>query len=174
MGIQINESLLKKLSIGATEDQLKTMKRDLRFFPCRNMNPLNLSPQEIEEFNQDGYLKGIDIFNEKEIKKYRSFFDHHLTEAMSGKFHASQARQAHGQGRRVSHDSLRRRADHRQGQQGVPRVAGRPPALAARPRNARPATPVAPTAKAQISRETARQCHSYGSPLPLRDSVSIW
>ena len=88
MGIQIDESLLKKLSIGATEDQLKTMKRDLRFFPCRNMNPLNLSPQEIEEFNQDGYLKGIDIFNEKEIKKYRSFFDNNLSEAMSGKFNA--------------------------------------------------------------------------------------
>ena len=96
MGIQIDESLLKKLSIGATEDQLKTMKRDLRFFPCRNMNPLNLSPQEIERFNQDGYLKGIDIFNEKEIKKYRSFFDKNLSEAMSGKFNASQARQAHG------------------------------------------------------------------------------
>ena len=27
---------------------------------------------------QDGFLKGIDIFNENEIKKYRSFFDKNL------------------------------------------------------------------------------------------------
>ena len=85
MSIQVDKSLIIRMGQGPTEEQLKKMKRDLRFFPSTNTNPSNLSSEQVEEFNQNGYLKGIQIFSESEIKEYRSFFDDHLEQVMTSK-----------------------------------------------------------------------------------------
>lgn len=58
-----------------TSEELSAVERDLRFHPCRNANPQQLTPAEIAAFNHDGYLSGIRIFSEDEIAGHRRQFD---------------------------------------------------------------------------------------------------
>lgn len=57
------------------QDELRLMERDLRFHPVVNDKPRTLSHAQIEQFNRDGYLKGIRIFTEAESLENRSYFD---------------------------------------------------------------------------------------------------
>ena len=45
--------------------------RVFKFFPVSTQNCTTLSPEQIEQFNQQGYLTGINVFTEAEaIEKY--------------------------------------------------------------------------------------------------------
>ena len=44
------------------QDDLSQVERDLSFHPVANAAPKTLSPGQIEQFNRDGYLKGLPIF----------------------------------------------------------------------------------------------------------------
>jgi ectoine hydroxylase-related dioxygenase (phytanoyl-CoA dioxygenase family) len=55
--------------------ELDHIERDLRFHTLGVENPLALKREQIATFNRDGFLKGIRIFNEKEIAAHRRFFD---------------------------------------------------------------------------------------------------
>jgi ectoine hydroxylase-related dioxygenase (phytanoyl-CoA dioxygenase family) len=55
--------------------ELDHIERDLRFHTLGVENPLALKREQIATFNRDGFLKGIRIFNEKEIAAHRCFFD---------------------------------------------------------------------------------------------------
>lgn len=57
------------------QDELATVERDLRFHPSTTQNAKVLSPEQIEQYNRDGYLKGFRIFEPAEIASYRAFFD---------------------------------------------------------------------------------------------------
>lgn len=57
------------------KDQLATMERELRFFPCENDHPQTLTKAQVEQFNGDGFLSGIPIFSPAEIAGHRAFFD---------------------------------------------------------------------------------------------------
>ncbi len=61
-------------------DELSQIPRDLRFHPCTNASPRVLSPEQIERFNRDGYLKSFRIFNEAEIADIRAYFDRLLAQ----------------------------------------------------------------------------------------------
>jgi hypothetical protein len=56
-------------------DDLRQMDRDLRFHPVTNHLPRTLSFAQIEQFNRDGFLKGLRIFNEAEREENRRYFD---------------------------------------------------------------------------------------------------
>lgn len=56
-------------------DDLRQMDRDLRFHPVTNNSPRTLSGAQIEQFNRDGFLKGLRIFNEAESEENRRYFD---------------------------------------------------------------------------------------------------
>lgn len=56
-------------------DELATIERDLRFHPAVNPHPQVLSAAQIEQFNRDGYIRGIRIFSESEITAIREYFD---------------------------------------------------------------------------------------------------
>ena len=58
-----NEVLV--VGLGVTIDRRFT--RDLRFHPTVNLRPQVLTPAQIEQFNRDGYIKGIRIFSDDEI-----------------------------------------------------------------------------------------------------------
>ena len=49
--------------------------RDLRFHPSPVTEPKALSKSQVESFNRDGYLKGIRIFDSREIAEHRRYFD---------------------------------------------------------------------------------------------------
>ena len=57
------------------QDELSQIPRDLRFHPCTTRDPSTLSRHQIDQFNRDGYLKGIRIFNSAEADVNRRYFD---------------------------------------------------------------------------------------------------
>ena len=65
------------------DDQMREISRTLRFYPVDNDTPQRLTPEQITDFNQDGYLSGIRIFPKDEIAKQRDFFDEILAEAVA-------------------------------------------------------------------------------------------
>ncbi|MCE9534656.1 MAG: phytanoyl-CoA dioxygenase family protein [Planctomycetes bacterium] len=65
------------------QDDLAQMPRDLRFHPTVNPSPKTLTPNQIEQFNRDGYLKGIRIFSKTEANAIRAFFDDLLAKVLA-------------------------------------------------------------------------------------------
>ena len=57
------------------EDQLAAMGREFRFHPATTAAPATLTRGQIEQFNRDGYITGIRIFDEEEILALRGYFD---------------------------------------------------------------------------------------------------
>lgn len=70
-----------KMIPGQTE--LDRIERDLRFHPCVNANPRVLSRGQIEQFNRDGYVKPLRIFNNDEITAIREYFDNLLAKVIA-------------------------------------------------------------------------------------------
>ena len=65
------------------ESDLHRISRDLRFYPVQNEHPQLLSPEQIESYNRDGFLKGIRIFSEAEVDQIRAYFDQLLEQVMA-------------------------------------------------------------------------------------------
>ena len=66
-----------------TTGELSQLSRDLRFHPSGVTNPKRLTPEQIEAFNRDGYLKGIRILGDKEIADFRGYFDELLARTLA-------------------------------------------------------------------------------------------
>ena len=49
--------------------------RDLSFQRVVNPNPKKLTPEQIEFFNENGYLKPFRIFDEQQVTAHRAYFD---------------------------------------------------------------------------------------------------
>lgn len=58
-----------------TQDELDRIDRVLRFHPTENAAPQRLSSGQIEQFNRDGFVKGIRIFDDTEAADCRGYFD---------------------------------------------------------------------------------------------------
>ena len=70
-----------KMIPGQTE--LDTIERDLRFHPTVNPRSKMLSAAQIEQFNRDGYIRGIRIFDDAEITGIRCYFDALLAKVLA-------------------------------------------------------------------------------------------
>ncbi|MEK6234294.1 MAG: phytanoyl-CoA dioxygenase family protein [Planctomycetales bacterium] len=57
------------------EDELAGISRDLRFHPSVNRSPRVLSADQIADFNRDGYLTPLRIFDREEAVAAREYFD---------------------------------------------------------------------------------------------------
>jgi len=57
------------------DPELEPMERDLLFYPVRNDSPCRLTLQQIEQFNERGYLKEIDIFDAAGAKANQLYFN---------------------------------------------------------------------------------------------------
>ena len=51
------------------------LKRDLKFYPSKCEQPRRLSQEQIELYNQNGYLKGFRIFSNEETAANRQYLD---------------------------------------------------------------------------------------------------
>ena len=49
--------------------------RDLSFEPVNNLSPRNLTREQIAHYNDEGYIRPIDIFTESEIAAHRDYFN---------------------------------------------------------------------------------------------------
>ncbi|MDE2745711.1 MAG: phytanoyl-CoA dioxygenase family protein [Chloroflexota bacterium] len=63
-------------------DAFPELQRDLRFFPLGVDQPANLSTEQIEQYNDKGYVFPIDIFSRSEIESVRGYFDELLPKAL--------------------------------------------------------------------------------------------
>lgn len=65
----------KSFSIIPTQEELDRFDRELRFHPTVNSSPETFTAAQIEQFNTDGYLKGVCIFDDEQIAEHRRYFD---------------------------------------------------------------------------------------------------
>jgi non-haem Fe2+, alpha-ketoglutarate-dependent halogenase len=65
------------------QDKIRQMDRDLRFHPVDNSHPRALKVAQIEQFNRDGYLKGLRVFNEAQSLENRRYFDELLARVLA-------------------------------------------------------------------------------------------
>lgn len=63
--------------------ELAKLPRDLSFHPVVNPSPKILTPTQIEQFNRDGYVKGIRVYSEAEIADIRQYFDNLLAKVVA-------------------------------------------------------------------------------------------
>jgi chlorinating enzyme len=66
-----------------TDDEIQSLERDLRFHSTVNEAPKHLSGQQIEHFNQQGYVAPIAIFDTAEITEIRHYFDDLLEQVVA-------------------------------------------------------------------------------------------
>jgi ectoine hydroxylase-related dioxygenase (phytanoyl-CoA dioxygenase family) len=56
--------------------ELASLRRDLRFYSVNNSQPKALSREQIGQFNRDGYIGRLPLYNDLEIKKIQEFVEH--------------------------------------------------------------------------------------------------
>ena len=66
-----------------TTDALREVERDLRFHPSTVTNPQRLTAEQVAQFNREGYLRPIKIFDSAEIAAIRSYFDDLLARTLA-------------------------------------------------------------------------------------------
>lgn len=64
-------------------EELSHLQRDLRFHPSTTKNPTTLSPEQVADFNRNGYLTKIRIFDEEEMAAIRQYFDELLARTIA-------------------------------------------------------------------------------------------
>lgn len=57
------------------ESELASIERDLKFYPSTVATPKRLSIEDIDQFNEKGYVTGLSIYSEDEINGIRDYFD---------------------------------------------------------------------------------------------------
>ncbi|MBI83045.1 MAG: phytanoyl-CoA dioxygenase family protein [Planctomycetaceae bacterium] len=55
--------------------QLAQVERELQFYPSTVETPRELSRNQIEKFNQCGYIQGIDVLSDSEVNEHCQLFD---------------------------------------------------------------------------------------------------
>lgn len=65
----------------AITDALPDMKRELKFYPAETTTPQKLTPEQIQQYNQKGYICPLDVFTTKEAEANRVYFDRLLAKA---------------------------------------------------------------------------------------------
>jgi non-heme Fe2+,alpha-ketoglutarate-dependent halogenase len=68
--------------MSAHDEKLAALDRDLTFRPAACEHPRRLTQEQIRRFNEDGYLKGIRIFDEAGAEANRSGFDRLLARVL--------------------------------------------------------------------------------------------
>ena len=57
--------------------------RELRFIPVDPGAPRTLSAEQVEQFNRDGFLNGLQAFDDEEIERIRHYFDDLIEKVLS-------------------------------------------------------------------------------------------
>ncbi|MCX6622665.1 MAG: phytanoyl-CoA dioxygenase family protein, partial [Acidobacteria bacterium] len=68
---------------GREYEELKKLERDFRFHPSTTANPERLTREQVEAFNRDGYVKGLQIFTPVEAAGVARYFDDLLAKTLA-------------------------------------------------------------------------------------------
>lgn len=66
----------------AVENAFPDLERELDFIPLGVPNPKVLTKEQIEHYNEFGYVAPIAVFSESEVAEIRDYFDNLLPQAM--------------------------------------------------------------------------------------------
>ncbi|MEZ6047011.1 MAG: hypothetical protein R3C11_15800 [Planctomycetaceae bacterium] len=72
-----------EFSVLPADDELRQVLRDLRFVPSNNPQPVHLTKDQIEQFNELGYLIGFRVYSPDEMEKIRGYFDQLLEQVIA-------------------------------------------------------------------------------------------
>jgi len=64
-------------------EELSHLERDLRFHPSTTQNPTSLTAEQVADFNRNGYVMGIRIFDTEEITAIRQYFNELLARTLA-------------------------------------------------------------------------------------------
>lgn len=64
-------------------DELGQIDRDLKFHPSVVTNPQTLTPGQVAQFNTQGYIKGLRIFDDEAVLANRAYFDDLLEQVVA-------------------------------------------------------------------------------------------
>jgi non-heme Fe2+,alpha-ketoglutarate-dependent halogenase len=64
-------------------NSIEEIDRELAFFPCDASRATTLTAEQVETYNRDGYLSGIEVFDAHEASELREYFDRLLEEVMA-------------------------------------------------------------------------------------------
>lgn len=81
------------------DDELASVPREIRFFPCETKSPRHLSTQQIQTWNRDGYLGPLDVFDTQDAAELRVYFDDLLKRTLAAggdSYSISSAHMKHG------------------------------------------------------------------------------
>lgn len=62
-------------AIVPTQEELDRIQREFRFQPSPVTSPKRLSPEQVEAYNRDGFVRRVRIFEPSEITDIRNYFD---------------------------------------------------------------------------------------------------
>ena len=65
------------------QDELEQMQRDLRFYPSQVTDPKVLRREQVEQFNRDGYIRGLRVFDAAGTEQNRKYFDALLAKVLA-------------------------------------------------------------------------------------------
>lgn len=65
----------KKYQFVLNQKEVDALPRDLQFHPSPVTDPKALTREQVVAFNRSGYLKGIRVFEDREIEATRRYFD---------------------------------------------------------------------------------------------------
>lgn len=65
------------------EDALDEMPRDLQFHPAASSSPQKLTADQVQHYNQHGYIKPLEVYSSAEIVEIRDYFDKLLADTIS-------------------------------------------------------------------------------------------
>ena len=63
--------------------EIDAIERDLKFYPSTVAEPRTLSPEQIQAYNRDGFIRPVRIFSEDEIADIRAYFDELLAQEIA-------------------------------------------------------------------------------------------
>jgi hypothetical protein len=73
----------RQFKIVPDTDDMGELDRDLRFHPADPSAAVALSREQVEQFNREGFLKGIRVFEEAEITGIREYFNELLARVLA-------------------------------------------------------------------------------------------
>ena len=65
------------------QNELEQMQRDLRFYPSQTTDPQVLRREQVEQFNRDGYIRGLRVFDVAGTEQNRKYFDALLAKVLA-------------------------------------------------------------------------------------------
>ena len=70
----------------AITNAMPYLERDLTFYPAETENSIALTPEQIQNYNQKGYVFPLDVFTPEEAKTNRAYFDELIQKALDAGF----------------------------------------------------------------------------------------